>query len=173
MKESESTLTIPLCAVTANGEDLEVLKVYIHLEDDGYRYSTGRASIRIGSKQYDLHDYLDSERLRLLQTDGSIVIGNYRYYTHSSLNVPLPSRLLSSWDWGATKIHKESMRHSEDFDSVQGFTYRKIVDEYDIVFNDDGAGEVADLVAVREAADHIVVDLYHCKYCAVNGRGRV
>ena len=62
------------------------------------------------------------------------------------------------------------MKHAADFDSVQGFTYHKIAESYDIVFNDDGAGEIADLVAVREAADHIVVDLYHCKYCGSGQR---
>ncbi|WP_293764851.1 DEAD/DEAH box helicase family protein [uncultured Aquitalea sp.] len=166
VKESANTLAIPLSAVTPAGEELDLLTIRASLEDDGYRYSTGQASIRIGSKQHDLHEYLDRERLRLLQADGSIVIGNYRYYTHASLNVTLPSSLLSSWDWGTTNIHKESMTHAADFDSVQGFTYQKISEGYDIVFNDDGAGEVADLVAVRHAADHIVVDLYHCKYCS-------
>ena len=62
------------------------------------------------------------------------------------------------------------MTHATDFDSVQGFTYQKIAEDYDIIFNDDGAGEVADLVAVRHTADHIVVDLYHCKYCSSGHR---
>jgi len=166
IKESSNTLAVPLSAVTPSGEELNLLTIRIQLEDDGYRYSTGQASIRIGNKQYDLHEYLDRERLRLLQADGSILIGNYRYYTNASLNVTLPRHLLSSWDWGTTNIHKESMTHAADFDSVQGFTYQKIAEGYDIIFNDDGAGEVADLVAVRHAVDHIVVDLYHCKYCS-------
>lgn len=170
IKENANTLAVPLYAVTPAGEELELLTIRIQLEEDGYRYSAGQASIRIGSKQHDLHEYLDRERLRLLQADGSILLGNYRYYTHATLNVPLPNHLLSSWDWGETNIHKESMTHAEDFDSVQGFTYQKISEGYDIVFNDDGAGEVADLVAVRHAADHIVVDLYHCKYCSSGQR---
>lgn len=36
------------------------------------------------------------------------------------------------------------MRAEKRFDSVQGFTYNKIADDYSIVFNDDGAGEIAD-----------------------------
>jgi hypothetical protein len=34
-----------------------------------------------------------------------------------------------------------------------------------LFFDDDGAGEVADLIAIRDAVDHIRVDLFHCKYC--------
>lgn len=49
-----------------------------------------------------------------------------------------------------------------------GFTYQKIFDQYDIIFNDDGSGEVADLVAINERHGIIQIDLYHCKYCPAN-----
>lgn len=170
VKESDDTLAIRLSVISPNGDELELTTIRIHLGNDGYRYSSGRATLRIGNQEHALNDYLDRERMRLLQADGSILIGDYRYFTHATLNVPLPATLLSAWDWGNTNIHKESMTHPEDFDSVQGFTLKKISDSYDIVFNDDGAGEIADLVAIREAPDHIAVDLYHCKYCGSGQR---
>jgi len=165
VRESDDTLAIELSAFTPDGDEQRLTTIRIRLEGGGYRYATSRATLRIGSKEHDLEEYLERERMRLLQADGSILIGNYRYYTNAALNVQLPPALLTTWDWGATNIHKESMTHAADFDSVQGFTYQKILDSYDIIFNDDGAGEVADLVAIKENADHIVVDLYHCKYC--------
>ncbi|WP_303748444.1 DEAD/DEAH box helicase [Stenotrophomonas pigmentata] len=165
VKESDDTLAIALSAVSHNGDERALTTIRIHLESDGYRYSSDRATLLIGSKEHDLNDYLDRERMRFLQADGSILIGNYRYFTPATLNVRLPAALLSTWNWGGTNIHRESMTHPLDFDSVQGFTLQKIIDSYDIIFNDDGAGEIADLVAIREAPDHIAVDLYHCKYC--------
>lgn len=170
VRESDDTLAIALSAISSNGEERALTTIRIRLESDGYRYSSDRATLLIGSKEHDLIDYLDRERMRLLQADGSILIGDYRYFTHAALNVPLPSTLLSTWDWGSTNIHRESMAHPADFDSVQGFTLQKIFDSYDIIFNDDGAGEIADLVAIREAPDHIAVDLYHCKYCGTGQR---
>lgn len=170
VKESDDTLAIALSAISVSGDEQVLTTIRIRLETDGYRYSCGRATLLIGSQEHELSEYLDRERMRLLQADGSILIGDYRYFTRAALNVPLPATLLSTWDWGTTNIHKESMAHPEDFDSVQGFTLQKIVDSYDIVFNDDGAGEIADLVAIREATDHIVVDLYHCKYCGSGQR---
>lgn len=169
-KEGDDTLAISLSAVSPNGDEQALTTIRIHLGSDGYRYSTGRATLRVGNQEHKLNDYLDRERMRLLQADGSILIGDYRYFTHATLNVPLPATLLSTWDWGSTNIHKESMSHPADFDSVQGFTFQRISDSYDIIFNDDGAGEIADLVAIREAPDHIVVDLYHCKYCGSGQR---
>lgn len=170
VKESDDTLAIRLSVISPSGDELELTTIRIRLGNDGYRYSSGRATLRIGNQEHALNDYLDRERMRLLQADGSILIGDYRYFTHATLNVPLPATLLSTWDWGSTNIHKESMTHPGDFDSVQGFTLNKIADSYDIVFNDDGAGEIADLVAIREAPDHVVVDLYHCKYCGSGQR---
>lgn len=164
-KESEDCLAIPLSAIQQDGDEEALTTIRIRLGSDGYRYSCGRVTLRIGNKEHDLNEYLDRERMRLLQADGSILIGDYRYFTHAALNVPMPTALVSTWDWGETNIHKESMTHPADFNSVQGFTLQKIVDSYDIIFNDDGAGEIADLVAIREAPDHIAVDLYHCKYC--------
>ena len=170
IKESDDTLAIALSAFSPNGVEQLLTTIRIRLGGDGYRYSSGRATLRIGNQEHELNEYLDRERMRLLQADGSILIGDYRYFTNATLNVPLPDSLLSTWDWGSTNIHKESMTHPTDFDSVQGFTFQKIADSYDIIFNDDGAGEIADLVAIREAPDHIAVDLYHCKYCGSGQR---
>ncbi|WP_225522508.1 hypothetical protein, partial [Klebsiella pneumoniae] len=47
--------------------------------------------------------------------------------------------------------------------------YQKITDNFEIVFNDDGAGEIADLVAIRVDNDRIYISLFHCKYCPLTG----
>ncbi|WP_282296060.1 DEAD/DEAH box helicase family protein [Stenotrophomonas sp. PS02289] len=170
VKESDDTLAIALSSVSPHGEESLLTTIRVHLDSDGYHYSSGRITLRTGTSEHLLSDYLDRERMRMLQSDGSIIVGDYRYFSHASLSVLLPHSLLSTWDWGSTNIHKESMSHPLDFDSVQGFTFQKICDGYDIIFNDDGAGEIADLVAVREMPDHIVIDLYHCKYCGSGQR---
>lgn len=49
---------------------------------------------------------------------------------------------------------------------LQYHTIHKILDSYDVVFDDDGAGEVADIVAIKNINNNeLVIDLYHCKYC--------
>jgi hypothetical protein len=35
---------------------------------------------------------------------------------------------------------------------------------YDIIFDDDSKGEVADVVAIRRSGRSLLIDLYHCKY---------
>ena len=35
---------------------------------------------------------------------------------------------------------------------------------YDIIFDDDGPGEIADVVCISTDNNEIIIDLYHCKY---------
>lgn len=156
---SPTELVVPILA-----SDVKVSSVKLLLLTDGYQVLCENTKISVKGGM-DFSDYLEDNQLRLLRTDGSVILGNYRNYSPKTLNVMLPLRLLSSWDWGETRINKESMGKDRDLDTVQGFTFTKIADRYDIIFNDDGAGEVADLVAICENSDHIQVDLYHCKFC--------
>jgi superfamily II DNA or RNA helicase len=156
---SATELTIPIV-----DSDLEVTRIKLELIVDGYRASCGNIQISVnGGMKFS--DYLENNPLRLLRTDGSIILGNYRNYSLKTLNVLMPLRLITSWDWKDTKINKESMGKTKELDSVQGFTFNKISNAYSIIFNDDGNGEIADLVAIREHEHHIQVDLYHCKFC--------
>lgn len=163
--EEPRVLAIPLIASRDNGREEELLRLRVRLSNDTYSVDAGRATILGSGKQFGLGEYLGRNPLRILRVDGSFVLGNYRYYAEQSLNVRLPLKQLSAWQWGETNINNESMKRADDFNTVQGHTFLKIQDEYDVVFNDDGAGEIADLVAIREIDHQIYVDLYHCKYC--------
>lgn len=163
-KDNDLTLSVPVLTFDKNGTEKHLTRIYINLLSDGYKTHCPDLKI-ISSQEVPLDEYLDSEAPVLLCVDGSMVNGNYRYYSPNSVNVKLPKDFLETWDWGTTKIHQESMRAERRTDSVQGFTYQKIADEYSIVFNDDGAGEIADLVAIRVNKDIIHISLFHCKYC--------
>jgi superfamily II DNA or RNA helicase len=158
------TINIPVLVEGEGGEERRVTSIGIKLLGDGYKTSCPGVKI-LYPYEMPLDSYLDGEPLVLLKADGSMVQGNYRHYSTNSMDVKLPADLLEPWNWGATKIHQESMRAERRMNSVQGFTFAKVADDYSIVFNDDGKGEIADLVAIREDRDAIYVDLYHCKFC--------
>jgi len=165
LRENPTTLAVPLTSSSQDGAEKEIFKIKIHLTSDSYSYSAPRAKFTSGSKEYDFAEYLENERLRLLCTDGSIIIGNYRIYSPSSLKVKLPESQVISWPWDGVDLSRESMTDPQDVNSVQGYTLSKIKDDYQIIFDDDGSGEAADLVAIRELKHWIEVDFYHCKYC--------
>lgn len=56
------------------------------------------------------------------------------------------------------------MGYFRDPSSIQWRWYCEIKDNYDVIINDDGKGESADLVGLRIVDDCIVLSLIHCKY---------
>ena len=44
-------------------------------------------------------------------------------------------------------------------------------DQYDIIFDDDGSGECADIVALRKVEDRLRVELYHSKFSSSDKPG--
>ncbi|NTV44719.1 MAG: DEAD/DEAH box helicase family protein [Candidatus Yonathbacteria bacterium] len=99
--------------------------------------------------------------------DGSCLEGN----TYIELNVAPPEiadHKIEVWDWVGTNIQVESQGVTKKQDSIQYKVIQKLVaEDYEIVMNDDGSGESADVVAVRIVTgdqNYIEVDLYHCKF---------
>ena len=56
--------------------------------------------------------------------------------------------------------------YSKKTNSIQFATidFLKQSKEYSIIFDDDGSGEIADIVAIKDNEDDIIVELYHCKH---------
>ncbi|MGF6114859.1 superfamily II DNA or RNA helicase [Janthinobacterium lividum] len=158
-------IKIPLIFEKNHEEKVVLSNITLKLLKDDFSVSCGDLKISIQGER-SLSDYLYENPLKILKQDGSIAIGNYRYYSPATLNILLPQNLLIIWDWGKTKIQNESMKKEGNLDTVQGFTFQKIFENYSIIFNDDGAGEIADLVAINIHSGIINVDFYHCKYCA-------
>lgn len=138
--------------------------IEIQLKPDGFNYRSKDVDIIIGTDLIHLDDYLNENPLFLMTNKGEIIDGNYRYFCPASINTKIPLEQISTWDWSGVNINKESMGESRNKDTVQWHTYDKIKDNYEIVFNDDGSGEIADLVCINEENNRIYVDLFHCKY---------
>lgn len=165
---SDSELSVVIYTETT-GSRVDVADVRMKLHGNDYKITSGREKFvfRNGSS-IALSEYLNENPLRLLCVDGSVIFRNYRAFSKALENSKLPVSNLIEWDWGTTPINVESMGRSGDLATVQGFTYSTIKDNYSIVFNDDGAGEIADLVCIQENKSEILVDLFHCKYCSSN-----
>lgn len=67
-------------------------------------------------------------------------------------------------DWPSIK--KESQGKDRDPESIQARVLRHIKDteNWDLVVDDDGKGEVADVVGMRVDGESLVVRMIHCKY---------
>jgi superfamily II DNA or RNA helicase len=127
-----------------------------------------RASIRRG-RTYDLCDFLTEFPPTIWFADGSRLDGNM--HTELRVGAPLFSReRLTTIGWNGIDIRKESQREERRRDSVQYRTieHLKVDAGYEVLFDDDGSGEAADIVGIRidniNAPRQITVDLVHCKF---------
>jgi hypothetical protein len=127
-----------------------------------------RATVRRG-RPYDLCEFFTEFPPTIWFSDGARLDGNM----HTELRSHAPifsSERLEVLDWSGIDITQESQREERRSNSVQ---YRAIEilkrrNEYEMLLDDDGAGEAADIVGIRLddpiAPRLISVDLFHCKY---------
>lgn len=111
--------------------------------------------------------------------DGSSLEGT-EYTELPSVNLsPYPLERLEVVDWTGVDITAESQGEKKKKDTIQYRIIEKLKDDkcYDIIFDDDGAGESADVVAIRIVEDDLRkfldVELYHLKYSKEKPGGRI
>ena len=113
-----------------------------------------------------LSTWLNRAGLVFLLNNDRIVEGGLLYRPRGD-RAPFDSNNLVVVDWSGTDIKVESQQASKLGHSIQ---YRAIrdtladADGWDVVIDDDGPGEIADIVAMRLDDEGLLVRLLHCKY---------
>jgi superfamily II DNA or RNA helicase len=110
-----------------------------------------------------LEEYLQKDPLIVRYVDGTY---SYNcYHIPVKLDAGLYQRdKLEAWNWDGIELNKESMHNVGDRKTIQFRTFKKLSGEFDIIFNDDGHGEAADLVCLKEVDDKTIrLCLVHCK----------
>lgn len=134
-----------------------------------------QARIRRG-KTYDLCEFLTEFPPTIWFADGSRLDGNMHTELRTGSTL-FPRDQLDVLDWSGIDIKKESQREERRRDSVQYRTIEVLKDryEYEVMLDDDGAGEAADIVGITLddpiAPKLITVDLVHCKYSGASTAG--
>lgn len=137
-------------------------------ETDGFRVvSSQDVTIRNGKLESELGSYLSDypplvRFVDLTEVDGNLYVAPKHVQKHL-----VPPQSFESWDWAGVDRTKESYwkDEAERIDSVQWRAAREFIAKgYSFVFDDDSAGEAADLVCINEEDDHIRLALVHCKF---------
>ena len=96
--------------------------------------------------------------------DGSSVSGNDYLQLKHTIGA-FDKAAIEDWDWTGVDISKESQRVEPRKDSVQYHVIQRLLPlDYDYIYDDDGSGEMADVVTLKVLPDRIHVELYHLKY---------
>jgi superfamily II DNA or RNA helicase len=128
------------------------------------------AEVEMGQRRKTLADWFAEDPPLVRFIDNSILLKNH--FFRLSAQAAYQQSKIQAWDWTGTDITAESQWSSTSvtkrMDSVQAHVIRVLAAQQDpafeIVFDDDGAGEAADVVAIAVKDDQLLIYLYHCKF---------
>lgn len=161
--------------VSAAGELNE--RVWLRLDaEKGYLFESDEKNLRMkcGREYRPLAEYLQDNPLMVRYVSLKELDGNLLYEQHDVTEVRIEEDRLVPWNWAGVDIKIESTWKAgvERTNSVQSHVAADYIDNgFHVVFNDDDAGEAADLVCLREEEDHILLALVHCKYSGAASAG--
>ena len=124
-------------------------------------------SVKKGTKSFVLEEFLEEYLPVIWFADGSSLSGNEFVQLKHRVN-QYPKELLISQNWDSVDIAKESQRvNPKREDSIQYhmIQYLKKTD-CQIVYDDDGSGEIADIVTIKEEDKKLFIQLFHLKYAS-------
>ena len=124
-------------------------------------------SIKIGNRDYGASQYFSSYPPLVRFVDLSELDGNLLIKPQDPRELQLDASQFETWDWQGVDLTVESLWRNGQMrmDSIQWKAAQHFIQGgFDVVFDDDAAGEAADLVCLKEEPDRIRLVLAHCKF---------
>ncbi|WP_024300139.1 DEAD/DEAH box helicase [Methylomicrobium lacus] len=171
-KENDGSVRI----VFASDDFFSIYKLVIGGDGSGkgyqYRLVDGiELSIHRGSSEpIPLPEYMVSDPVTIYYADSSFSYNAHIVSVNEGIGIYSKDDI-SVFDWSGVDIRSESMRYERVSNSIQWAYFQHIQDDYDVVVNDDGSGESADLVALKVLDDAILLTLVHCKFSSEDNPG--
>jgi superfamily II DNA or RNA helicase len=116
-----------------------------------------------------LSEWLQRDPPIVLFADTSYLDYNELYRISGAEAIGYDRAKIQAWDWAGIDIERESQTPAKRANSVQYRVIQQLLEAehvpvYDIVFDDDAPGEIADVVALAVDGVRLIIDLYHCKF---------
>lgn len=132
-----------------------------------HQISGQKLGLAYGGHRYeDICDYFcqnDSAPI-ICFANGAELVGNLLHSVNETI-IPFPVEELKPLNWQGVSLEKESQRvFPYRKDSIQYSFAERIKEQFDVLFDDDGSGEIADLIGIKDHDNEIHIHLYHLKY---------
>ncbi|MFG1873206.1 DEAD/DEAH box helicase [Sphaerisporangium sp. NPDC049003] len=117
-------------------------------------------------KAQPFSEYIDQHGIRVIFEDEAILEPDMLLIRPTGTVAPFSPERLQIIDWTGIDLRKESQGIERDPTSIQARAIQHLlsVADWDLVIDDDGPNEVADIVAARIEGKQLHVNLVHCKY---------
>lgn len=167
-------------AVTNGTQRVEFkMELFENSQNPNHKYADFRitklseceATISYGRKTVELEKYLYDNTPTIYFADGSSLCGT-EYIELTSPPAIYDSNRIIQWNWDGVNLSKESQGVAPNLqiDSIQYHVIQELrKGDYDIIFDDDNAGEIADVITIRQVENKLHIELYHLKF-AQGGR---
>lgn len=187
--EDKATIVLPLGEYSANEVDIlldtfdETSPLRFVLVNDSFRATfelrfneTNNSAyyicldkpsidIKIGRSQQKIVDYFQQNGPLFRFVDQSVLESNYYTKLKHKDYIKIDEGSIITWDWKDVDITKESQGKNKEKNSIQYKTISVLSDrDYDIIFDDDNPGEIADIITIKSRSDKIEFEFYHCKF---------
>lgn len=112
-------------------------------------------------------EYLRFDPPTVFLANGAEINGGLMHSPPTNIQYTIELSRVEAWDWADVDRTKESLwkngvRRSK---TVQGYVLQTLATRKNaIVFDDDDAGETADVVEIVDHEEEIIVRFYHCKF---------
>lgn len=156
------------------GEDLEIVLILrlVGTADSEGTYEVELLSgpdseIVSAGKRLTVVEFFNENPPLVRLEDGSQLAGNILLRPQEEMRDTFDRDLIQTLDWTGIDIRKESRWKDGTvrLDSIQQHFIDHLENgPYTFIIDDDDTGESADIVAIQEADENIVVYLWHCKY---------
>ena len=129
--------------------------------------SSEPVEVQYGNRTASGQDFFDKYIPTIWFADGSALTGNEYIELKQSIQV-YPKDEIIVWDWSNVDLHNEAQGISpKKTDSIQYKVIQQLkLEDYDIIYDDDYSGEIADVIAMKLEPERIIVKLYHLKYAS-------
>jgi superfamily II DNA or RNA helicase len=129
-----------------------------------------------GAQPVPLQTWLNANRPDLFLEGDRLIDDEGQFINPGYARVPFDTALLTTLDWQGVDLTKESQRAERRPDSIQFYmsAYLRAQGSFDVLIDDDGSGEAADLVGLKVVdGKYLDVTLVHCKYTKATPGARV
>lgn len=130
------------------------------------KMTEGNATKSYGRKEVKLEDFLAANAPTVYFADGSSLCGT-EYIELNSPPALYDRNRIEGWDWQNVNLSVESQGVAPNLktDSIQYHVIQKLKSgDYDVIYDDDNSGEIADVITLKQDENTLKIGLYHLKF---------
>lgn len=153
-------------AVSVNGKRAVFEIKFVNKEIKFDQCEGEAAMLRIGSANSKLSDAFENHPPIIYFEGEAVLEGGLLVQPRKGSRSSFDRTKIVAWDWKGTNLKKESQGVTRDVDSIQHRAIQEFLSDntWEVIFDDDGPQEVADIVCLKRQDGALQVCLIHCKY---------